>query len=55
MLLYIKKAESFPDTLLILQIMQDPAHNPVSKYPLKMNKDSKDYEEQVEVDTEKEI
>ena len=34
--------------------MQDPARNPVSKYTLKMNKDGKDYDEQVEVDTEKE-
>ena len=33
--------------------MQDPASNPVSKYKLKMNKDGKDYEEQVDVDTEK--
>ena len=34
--------------------MQDLASNPVSKYTLKMNKDGKDYEEQVDVDTEKE-
>ena len=34
--------------------MQDPVSKPVSKYTLKMNKDGKDYEEQVEVDTEKE-
>jgi len=36
------------------EIMQDPARNPVSKYTLKVNKDGKDYDEQVEVDTEKE-
>ena len=38
--------------------MQDPTavptRNPVSKYTLKMNKDGKDYEEQVDIDTEKE-
>ena len=34
--------------------MQDPSSNPVSKYTLQMNKDGKDYDEQVEVDTEKE-
>jgi hypothetical protein len=34
--------------------MQDPASNPVSKYTVKMNKDGKDYDEQVDVDTEKE-
>jgi len=33
--------------------MQDPVSNPSSKYTLKMKKDSKDYDEQVEVDTEK--
>lgn len=40
--------------LFILDIMQDPASNPVSKYTVKMNKDGKDYDEQVDVDTEKE-
>ena len=35
--------------------MQEPTRNPVSKYTLKMNKDGKDYEEKVDVDTEKEI
>ena len=35
--------------------MQDPTRKPGSKYTLKMNKDGKDYEEQVDVDTEKEI
>lgn len=40
--------------LFILDIMQDPASNPASKYTVKMNKDGKDYDEQVDVDTEKE-
>lgn len=40
--------------LFILDIMQDPASNPVSKYTVKVNKDGKDYDEQVDVDTEKE-
>ena len=34
--------------------MQDPIRSQVSKYTLKMNRDGKDYEEQVDVDTEKE-
>ena len=33
--------------------MQDPARNSVSKYTLKLNKDGKDYEEQVEVNRKK--
>ena len=52
----VKRSESYPDTFFIsiFEIMQDLASNPVSKYTLKMNKDGKDYEEQVDVDTEKE-
>lgn len=38
----------------MFEIMQDLASNPVSKFKLKMNKDGKDYEEQVDVDTQKE-
>ena len=34
--------------------MQEPTRSPVSKYTLKMNKNGKDYEEKVDVDTEKE-
>jgi len=34
--------------------MQDPVSKPVSKYTLKMTKDGHDYDEQIEVDTEKE-
>ena len=34
--------------------MQDPVSKPVSKYTLKINKDGQDYDEQIEVDTEKE-
>jgi len=33
---------------------KDPSRPPVAKYTLKMNKDGKDYEEKVDVDTEKE-
>ena len=43
------------DTFLFFYFTQDPTRNPaVSKYTLKMNKDGKDCEEQVDVDTEKE-
>ena len=34
--------------------MQEPTRSSVSKYTLKMNKNGKDYEEKVDVDTEKE-
>ena len=56
---YIQRAKSYPNTtFLFFHITQDPTavptRNPVSKYTLKMNKDGKDYEEQVDVNTERE-
>lgn len=36
------------------EIMKDPVSRPVAKYTLKMNKGGKDYDEQVEVDIERE-
>ena len=44
----------YQDTLLFFILKQNPTRNPVSKYTLKINKDGKGYEEQVDVDTEKE-
>ena len=44
----------YQDTFLFFILKQDSTRNPVSKYTLKMNRDGKDYEEQVDVDTEKE-
>ena len=44
----------YQDTFLFFILKQNPTRNPVSKYTLKINKDGKDYEEQVDVDTEKE-
>ena len=40
--------------VLFFILKQNTTRNLVSKYSLKMNKDGKDYEEQVDVDTEKE-
>ena len=54
-LLYIIREQRVTLILFCFYFTQDPTRNPaVSKYTLKMNKDGKDYEEQVDVDTEKE-
>jgi len=47
-------AASSAATVCKCEDKEDPVSKPVSKYTLKINKDGKDYEEQVEVNTEKE-
>ena len=40
--------------IIILLTLQDSTSHSVAKYTLKMNKDGKDYEEKIDVDTENE-